>query len=39
MAVAADTLIDEPRRRFSLWQAIRRNPTITFGAEIGRVHV
>ena len=32
MAVAADTLIDEPRRRFSLWQAIRRNPTITFGA-------
>ena len=32
MAVVADTLIDEPRRRFSLWQAIRRNPTITFGA-------
>lgn len=31
MAVVAETLIDEPKRRFSLWQAIRRNPTIAFG--------
>ena len=31
MAVIAETLIDEPKRRFSLWQAIRRNPTIAFG--------
>jgi len=31
MAVIAHELIDEPKRRFSLWQAIRRNPTIAFG--------
>ena len=32
MVAITDTVVEEPRRRFSLWQAVRRNPTITFGA-------
>jgi peptide/nickel transport system permease protein len=32
MAVLADDLALPPARRFSLWTAVRRNPTITLGA-------
>jgi peptide/nickel transport system permease protein len=32
MAVLADDLALPPGRRFSLWSAVRRNPTITLGA-------
>src|SRR5215510_10238284 len=31
MAVITDDLAPSPARRFSLWTAIRRNPTIAFG--------
>ena len=32
MAVLADDLALPPGRRFSLWSAVRRNPTIALGA-------
>lgn len=32
MAIAADDLALPPARRFSMWRAIRRNPTIALGA-------
>ena len=31
MAVVADDLAPPSSRRFSLWTAIRRNPTVAFG--------
>jgi peptide/nickel transport system permease protein len=32
MAIAADDLALPPARRFSMWRAIRRNPTVALGA-------